>query len=67
MKYSKEDRATVVAFLYASGFPQRRGAIKYTSVKTGVHHKQVRQWSDRIDHFVGLENLENKMIDLKML
>lgn len=67
-KYQDEERAALVAFLIANGYPNRMGSLRYTQRVTGVDKGQLKRWFLNQDKWCGGEVLvELKMIELKDL
>lgn len=67
MKYSKDDRASILAFAIASGYPLKHGSKQYSHKITKVSPITLNKWFSNIDKYIGMELLEIKIMDLKHL
>lgn len=67
-KWQDEERAAMVAFLIANGYPNRVGSVRYTQKITGVDKGQLKRWFLNQDHYCGGEvKVQTKMLELKEL
>lgn len=65
--YSQNQRATYVAFLLSAGYPFRRGAIRYTQDKTGIHNSHLKRWFMDVEKYIGYDNLKSEIMKLEEL
>lgn len=61
--YTQEQKASILAFAIASGYPVRKGSIKYTVANTGIckDPRVIGRWYKTVDR----DLIEAKVMELK--